>query len=111
MKGGAELAEVKKDCEVGVKWTNEQIINNISKNIQGANEKSKKFEFMAKCREEMPSVEGKLLKDVFESAWKEKGLPDKVVVEKEKKDKKEKVEKVEQEETFQIKDLSSLVGR
>jgi len=36
----------------------------------------------------MPSVEGKLLKDLFEAAWKEKGLPDKVVVEKEKKDKK-----------------------
>jgi len=36
----------------------------------------------------MPSVEGKLLKDLFEAAWKEKGLPDKFVVEKEKKDKK-----------------------
>ena len=56
MKGGAELEEVKKECEVGVKWTNEQIVNNIDKNIEGANEKSKKFEFLAKVREQMPSV-------------------------------------------------------
>ena len=82
MKGGAELEEVKKECEVGVKWTNEQIVNNIDKNIEGANEKSKKFEFLAKVREQMPSVQGKLLKDLFEAAWKAKGLPDKIVVEK-----------------------------
>jgi len=36
----------------------------------------------------MPTVDGKLLKDLYEAAGKEKGLPDKVVVEKEKKDKK-----------------------
>jgi len=50
MKGGAELDEVKQVCEVGVKYTNEQIVNNINKNIAEANEKSKKFEFMAKVR-------------------------------------------------------------
>ena len=40
-----------------------------------------------------------MLKDLFEAAWKAKGLPDKVVVEKEKKEKKvaEKKDKPEQE--------------
>lgn len=56
------------------------------------------------------------MKDLFEAAWKAKGLPDKVVVEKEKKPKKEekgKEEKKEEEkeEVFHIKDLSELIGR
>lgn len=46
---------------------------------------------MAKLKEQVPSVEGKVLKDIFEAAWKAKGLPDKVVAEKEKKPKKEAV--------------------
>ena len=45
---------------------------------------------MAKAKEKIPYVEGKLLKDVFERMWKAKGLPDNVVAEKDKKEKKPK---------------------
>jgi len=31
-------------------------------------------------KEEIPFVEGKILKDLLEAAWKAKGLPDNVVV-------------------------------
>ena len=40
---------------------------------------------MAKVKEEIPYVEGKLLRDVFEATWKGKGLPDKVVEKKSEK--------------------------
>ena len=40
---------------------------------------------MSKIKEKIPSVEGKLLKDLFEAIWKQKGLPDKPVVEKKEK--------------------------
>ena len=115
LKGGAEDAEIVKDCGVGVKLTNEEIEAIILKNIEGANEKSKKFEYLAKIKDKIPSIEGKLVKDLFEAIWKQKGLPDKVVVEKEKKEKKgdkgKDKPKAEEEEPFQIKDISTLVGR
>jgi len=47
---------------------------------------------LAKIKEKIPYVEGKLLKDLFERIWKEKGLPENVVTEKEKKEKKPKEE-------------------
>jgi glutaminyl-tRNA synthetase len=116
-KGGAEVEEVQKDCGVGVKLTNEQIGAIVDATIQDANQQSKKFEYLGKVKEKVPSVEGKVLKDIFEAAWKERGLPDKPVVEKiDKKEKKgEKPEKgakkEEEPEAFQIKDISTLVGR
>lgn len=81
---------MKKDCGIGVKLTVEQIEIIVAQEIENANEKSKKFEFMAKAKEKIPYVEGKLLKDVFERMWKAKGLPDNVVAEKDKKEKKPK---------------------
>jgi hypothetical protein len=41
-------------------------------------------------KDQIPFVEGKILKDIFEESWKAKGLPDSVPVEKEKKVKVEK---------------------
>jgi hypothetical protein len=35
---------------------------------------------LGKIKEQIPFVEGKLLKDLFEAAWKAKGLPENVVV-------------------------------
>lgn len=35
-------------------------------------------------RDQIPYVEGQVLKDIFEEAWKAKGLPDVVVAEKKK---------------------------
>ena len=64
-KGGASEAEIVKECGVGKKFSNAEIEAIIHKNIEGANEKSKKFEFLAKIKEIVPSVEGKLLKDLF----------------------------------------------
>ena len=111
-KGGAVIEELKKACGVGVKLSNEEIKVIIDTQIQTANEKSKKFEFLGKVKEQIPFVEGKILKDLFEESWKAKGLPDNVVVEKEKKAKPEKqAEKEAEEEVFHIKDISELIGR
>lgn len=63
-----------------MKLTNEEIKVIIDTQIQTANEKSKKFEFLGKVKDQIPFVEGKLLKDLFEESWKAKGLPDNVVV-------------------------------
>lgn len=103
LKGGAVIEELKKACGVGVKLSYEEIKAIIDSHIQTANEKSKKFEFLGKVKDQIPFVEGKILKDLFEESWKAKGLPDVVVVEKEKKIKPEK--EVE-EEVFHIKDIS-----
>jgi hypothetical protein len=43
MKGGADIEQLKKDCGVSLKLTNEEITNIVNINIEGANEKSKKF--------------------------------------------------------------------
>lgn len=67
---------------MGVKVTPEEVRAVVDTQIANANEKSKKFEFLARVRDQIPFVEGKLLKDVFEEAWKAKGLPDNVVVDK-----------------------------
>ncbi len=56
LKGGADAEQVKKDCFVGVKFSNQQITEIINKHIEAANEKSKKFEFLAKVKEQVPSV-------------------------------------------------------
>ena len=85
-KGGIELEVMKKECGIGVVLTAEQIEAVVAKHIVTADKTSKKFEFMSKAKAEIPYVEGKVLKDIFERMWKEKGLPDVP----EKPDKKEK---------------------
>jgi len=46
--------------------TNEEIKSIIDTHIAGANEKSKKFDYLNKVKDQIPFVEGKLLKDLFE---------------------------------------------
>lgn len=65
LKGGADLEQVRKVCGVGVKITPEEIRAIVDTHIATANEKSKKFEFLAKVRDQIPFVEGKILKDIF----------------------------------------------
>mgnify|MGYP000191603751 CR=1 FL=1 len=43
LKGGVSLEEIKKTCQVGVKLTNEDILEIVNKTIATADEKSKKF--------------------------------------------------------------------
>ena len=42
-KGGADEERLKKDCGIGIKLTNEEIQAIVNKEIEAANEKSKKF--------------------------------------------------------------------
>jgi hypothetical protein len=37
---------------------------------------------LVRVKEQIPFVEGKILKDIFEESWKAKGLPDNVPAEK-----------------------------
>lgn len=54
---------------------------------------------MAKVRNVIPYAEGKVIKDMLESAWAAKGLPDKpVAVEKKKKEKEVKADGKKEEE-------------
>lgn len=92
-KGGVDLDSYAKDCGIGVKLSEEEIKKIVDENIADADEKSGKFEYLAKIRNIIPYAEGKVLKDTLEAAWKAKGLPDKPVVEK--KDKKKEGKKVE----------------
>ncbi len=48
-----------------MKVTAEELRAVVETQIATANEKSKKFEFLARVRDQIPFVEGKLLKDVF----------------------------------------------
>ena len=66
MKGGANIEEIKKACGVGIKLTNEEIKTIIDTHITTANEKSKKFDYLVKVKDQIPFVEGKVLKDLFE---------------------------------------------
>lgn len=112
LKGGADLEQVRKACGVGIKLTPEEIRAIVDAHIATANEKSKKFEFLAKVRDQIPFVEGKLLKDIFEESWKAKGLPENVVAEKKKVEKAQPDPvKAAEEEVFHIKDISELIGR
>ena len=86
-----------------------------NKHIEKADKACKKFEFLQKAKADIPYVEGKHFKEVFERLWKEKGLPDAPEKKKEEKkpkaEGKPKAEKVEEEEVFHIKDISALIGR
>jgi hypothetical protein len=42
-------------------------------------------EFLIKVKDQIPFVEGKVLKDIFDETWKAKGLPENVAVDKKKK--------------------------
>ena len=64
----------------------------VDQALVDATPQSKIFEYLARIRDKIPYVEGKIIKAILEKSWKEKGLPDKPVP-VDKKAEKVKVEK------------------
>jgi hypothetical protein len=64
-----------KDCGIGVQLTETDIKRIVKEAIADAEQSSSKFEYLAKIKSSIPYGEGKMIKDIFDAEWTEKGLP------------------------------------